>query len=92
MQPVAQRPPTHDRAPETADGPAFEQALAEVESIIQRIEEGQLGLEEQIAQYERGVRLLRRCRDVLTKAEQRVQEIDAELGRLDDAKRGDAGS
>lgn len=53
------------------------------------MEEGRLGLEEQIAEYERGVRLLRRCRDVLTKAEQRVQVIDSELGRLDDVKRGE---
>lgn len=92
MLPVARQPNQPESAPSEADGPAFEQALAEVESIIQRIEEGQLGLEEQIAQYERGVRLLRRCRDVLTKAEQRVQEVDAELGRLDDAKRGEAGT
>ncbi len=92
MLPVAQKAPKPDSAPDPAEGPAFEQALAEVESIIQRIEEGQLGLEEQIAEYERGVRLLRRCREVLTRAEQRVQEIDAELGRLDDAKRGEAGS
>ncbi len=89
MLPVARNTPQTESTPTDADGPAFEQALAEVETIIQRIEEGRLGLEEQIAEYERGVRLLRRCRDVLTKAEQRVQEIDAELGRLDDVKRGE---
>jgi len=87
--PVARNPPQSESTPNDADGPAFEQALAEVETIIQRMEEGRLGLEEQIAEYERGVRLLRRCRDVLTKAEQRVQVIDSELGRLDDVKRGE---
>lgn len=89
MLPVARKPPQPDDSAPDTDGLAFEQALAEVESIIQRIEEGRLGLEEQIAEYERGARLLRRCRDVLTKAEQRVQEIDAELARLDDAKTAD---
>ena len=63
---------------------SFEEALAQVESIIERIEGGQVGLEASVAEYEKGVALIRRCRDVLTKAEQRVEQLNKDL--LDQAK------
>ncbi len=68
------------------DEPGFEHAISEVEAIIERIEGGELGLEEQIAAYERGARLLGRCRSVLAQAEQRVRRIDDEL----DAESGES--
>lgn len=61
------------------DDLTFEDALRQVEDIIERIESGKVGLEQSIAEYERGARLIRRCREVLGRAEQRVQELTVEL-------------
>jgi len=55
--------------------PSFETSLEEVESIIERIERGEVGLEESLTQYERGVELIRRCRGILKQAELRVEEL-----------------
>ncbi len=54
---------------------AYEAAVEELEGIIERIEAGEIGLEESLAQYERGAALLRRCREILAQAEQRVTEL-----------------
>lgn len=50
-----------------------------LESIIERMESRDAGLEESLAGYERGVRLLRHCRDVLKRAEDRVEELNRVL-------------
>ncbi len=57
------------------DDPTYEQAIARLEEIIERIEGGEVGLEESIAEYERGMGLVARCRDLLSKAEQRIEEL-----------------
>lgn len=57
----------------------FDRALEQVEEIIRRIEAGEIGLEASIAEYERGVGLLRTCRERLLKAEQRVKDLSAQL-------------
>ncbi len=59
----------------------FEQALAAVETIVRELEEGQLGLDDSLARYERGAKLLRRCHEQLQQAERRIEMlagIDAE--------------
>lgn len=61
-----------------AAGPTFEQAMAELESIIQRIESGSIGLEQSLAEYEKGVAIIRQCRAVLERAEQRVERLRAD--------------
>lgn len=53
----------------------YEQALSQLESIVERIESGQIGLEEMLAEYERGVALHRRCKEVLERAELRIEEL-----------------
>ena len=53
----------------------FEKALAELESIVQRLERGDVPLEESVAIYERGERLKRRCEELLRQAEARVEKI-----------------
>jgi exodeoxyribonuclease VII small subunit len=53
----------------------FEQAFGELESTVQRLEAGDLTLEEAIALYERGMRLAQRCTDTLDAAELQVQEL-----------------
>jgi len=59
--------------------------MAQVEAIIERIEGGEIGLEESIASYERGVELLRRCRAALEQAEQRVEDLTERMHREADA-------
>jgi exodeoxyribonuclease VII small subunit len=53
----------------------FEQAFGELETTVQRLEAGDLTLEEAIALYERGMRLAQRCTDTLDAAELQVQEL-----------------
>jgi exodeoxyribonuclease VII small subunit len=57
----------------------FEAALAELESIVQRMESGELPLEESIAAFQRGVQLRQACEEKLRHAEQRVSLLDGEV-------------
>jgi exodeoxyribonuclease VII small subunit len=54
---------------------SFEDALAELEQIVRRLEAGQVKLDEAIRSYERGARLKRHCEDKLGEAQQRVDRI-----------------
>jgi len=54
---------------------SFEQALNELEAAVQRLEEGDLVLEEALALYERGMRLVQYCNDLLDKAELQVAKL-----------------
>lgn len=68
--------PTPAPIPNSAGTPAsFESMIESLEQIIERIEGGEVGLEQSIAEYEKGMALIKRCREVLTKAEQRVEEL-----------------
>jgi exodeoxyribonuclease VII small subunit len=53
----------------------FEKALAELETIVQRLEKGDVALEESIQIYERGEALKRRCETLLREAEARVEKM-----------------
>lgn len=50
----------------------FEQALCELEAVVRVLEDGQIGLDDSLAKYEEGVRLLKVCRDSLQKAERKI--------------------
>jgi exodeoxyribonuclease VII small subunit len=54
-------------------GPDFEKALAELEAVVERLEHGELPLEEALKQFERGIELARSCQASLKAAEQRVE-------------------
>jgi exodeoxyribonuclease VII small subunit len=56
----------------TEDGVRFEDALAELEQVVHDLEDGQTGLEESLARYERGVSLVKACYAQLRDAEQRI--------------------
>ncbi len=56
-------------------GWTLEQAMSELEAIVERVEGGEVGLEDALKEYERGVALVRRCREVLQRAEVRVEEL-----------------
>jgi len=53
----------------------FEEALQQLETIAERIEQGKIGLEESIDQYERGMALVKQCRDILAKAELKIEQL-----------------
>jgi exodeoxyribonuclease VII small subunit len=53
----------------------FERAIEELESIVKRLEEGKVPLEESVAIYERGEALKCRCEELLRQAEARVEKI-----------------
>jgi exodeoxyribonuclease VII small subunit len=54
---------------------SFERAIEELESIVKRLEDGKVPLEESVAIYERGESLKRRCEELLRQAEARVDRI-----------------
>jgi exodeoxyribonuclease VII small subunit len=54
---------------------SFEDALAELEQIVRRLEGGQVKLDEAILSYERGAQLKRHCETKLNEAQQRVERI-----------------
>lgn len=58
--------------------PAFEEALRRLEEIVNRLESGELSLEESIAIFEEGVTLTRTCGRQLEQAEQKVSTLLAE--------------
>ena len=73
--------PTKKKTSKSADDTAklsYEQAIGELESIIERIEQGQIGLEESLQQYQRGAALLKRCRGILDTAEQQIKKLTAD--------------
>jgi exodeoxyribonuclease VII small subunit len=54
---------------------SFERAIEELESIVKRLEDGKVPLEESVVIYERGEALKRRCEELLRQAEARVDKI-----------------
>ena len=59
----------------------FEAAIAELESIVKKLEDGELPLEQSLALYERGVQLSRFCHARLEAAERRIELLN-ERGEL----------
>lgn len=57
---------------------SYEQALGELEALIGRIEQGEIGLEQSLTEYKRGAALLKRCRSILDTAEQQIEELTAD--------------
>jgi len=53
----------------------FEDSLSQLEAIAEQIEQGKIGLEESITQYEQGMSLVKHCRAILSKAELKIQEL-----------------
>ena len=51
----------------------FEQSLAELEGLVDAMEEGELSLEDSLKAFEQGVKLTRECQQALAQAEQKVQ-------------------
>jgi exodeoxyribonuclease VII small subunit len=58
----------------------FEESLAELEQLVERMEQGNLALEESLKLFERGVQLTRTCQKALKEAEQKVHVLLEENG------------
>ncbi len=54
------------------DAVCFEDALAELEQVVRDLEDGQIGLEQSLTRYERGIGLIKACYAQLRDAEQRI--------------------
>jgi len=54
---------------------SFEQALSGLTELVEKLESGELPLEESVAAFEDGVKLSRRCEALLDKADQRLQVL-----------------
>ena len=62
----------HDSEIEALD---FEQALARLNALVEKLESGELPLEQSVAAFEQGVKLSRRCEALLDAAEQRLNVL-----------------
>ncbi len=60
---------------ETDNGPDFEEALAELEALVEKMESGELKLDDSLKHFRRGVELTRLCQQVLDQAQQTVEEL-----------------
>ena len=68
---------------DSGDDVRFEQALADLDAIVQRLEKGELPLEESLVAFERGVALVRSLSQRLAEVEQRVEVLlRSEAGKL----------
>ena len=60
--------------------PDFETAMRDLEELVERLEQGDLPLEESLAAFERGVLLTRTCQSALKDAEQKVEILLKKAG------------
>ncbi len=60
-------------AKKTPQEPDFEAALRELEMLVEKMEQGELSLEDSLSHFERGVKLSRTCQQALKAAEQKVE-------------------
>jgi exodeoxyribonuclease VII small subunit len=65
--------------PSGSAGLSFEQALAELEKIVSRMESGDLSLEQALAAHKRGLELARLCQQRLESAQQQVKVLEGEV-------------
>jgi exodeoxyribonuclease VII small subunit len=61
--------------------PSFEDAMRELDAIVERMENGTLSLEQSLAAYRRGAELVRHCQTRLDAVRQQVQMLDGEILR-----------
>jgi exodeoxyribonuclease VII small subunit len=53
--------------------PSLEESIAEINILIEQMEQGELSLEQSLGQFERGIGLIKHCQKILQDAEQKVQ-------------------
>jgi exodeoxyribonuclease VII small subunit len=75
---VKTKPQKPDLAPDEI--PDFERSLGELETLVQKLEQGDVPLEEALKTFERGVTLTRQCQTALRTAQQKVEVLLARNG------------
>lgn len=73
LQPV---PPLMTKSAKSDPQPSFEEALAELEKIVARMESGKLTLEQSLDAHRRGIELAQLCQSVLARAQQQVKVLE----------------
>ena len=61
---------------------SFEESLTELEEIVDKLEKGQLSLDESLKLFEKGIRLVRECNTKLKSAQQKVEQLVEENGEV----------
>jgi exodeoxyribonuclease VII small subunit len=70
----------------------FEQALVELESVVEKLESGELSLDESLATFEQGIRLVKFCNQKLSEVEKKIEllvkdkEVKLQLKLLDEPR------
>ncbi len=70
----------HAGSPDNPES-TYEELVAQLEEVVSRLETGGLPLEEAVAEYERGVDLVRRCNDLLDRTELEIIDLSSDLAR-----------
>jgi exodeoxyribonuclease VII small subunit len=68
--------PRHTSATAPIQEPTYEEALAELERLVQRMEDGQMPLDQLLVSYKRGAELLELCRSRLAAVEEQVKVLE----------------
>lgn len=76
--------------PEGGEEMPFEEAIEELETIVEELEEGDIALEEAMERFERGLGLVEACRSKLDQAELKVEQLleDGSTEELEDGSKG----
>ncbi|MFV2056675.1 MAG: exodeoxyribonuclease VII small subunit [Thiohalomonadales bacterium] len=61
---------------------SFEDAISELENLVESMEQGDISLQESLAAFERGIELTRNCQNTLLAAEQKIQKL-TKSGKLE---------
>ncbi len=64
-----------NKASSTSEAPDFEAAIKELETLVEKLESGDLGLAESLSHFESGVRLSRQCHTLIDRARQTVEML-----------------
>ena len=62
----------------------FESSLKKLERVVEKLESGELTLEESVKTFEEGIALSKTCQRQLKAAEQKIETLSAESGKLED--------
>ena len=76
----------HKKQKTDVDKLGFEEAIKELTNIVGRIEQGQIPLQDSLEQYEKGMALIKQCRAILQKAEERIEKISKEQDSQDGSR------
>ena len=63
--------------------PDFEAAMQQLETVVEKLEQGDLPLEQALSEWERGMTLQNRCHEILAEAEQKVEAVVEKNGSVE---------